>query len=287
MTNPVLTIANLTKRFGGVTAVSDINLDVMPKETIAIIGPNGAGKTTFYNMVSGRMQPTEGTIMLDGKDITGLPPHKISRLGVSRSFQINNIFPEMTVQENVEVVLSAYHGHSRKLFNIASRNTAIQHEAVGFLKRLGIDSLKAQRAEVISYGDKRLLEIAMVLATQPKLVLLDEPTAGLDPIGAAAFDQLLLTLRDAFGLTVLMVTHDLDSLHAACDRIAVLSQQQVLVVGPLAEVAQTDDSWIQSYFAGPRGRAAAKSYPTDDNTASSGSHVKSDGFGSPPRRTND
>lgn len=143
MTNPVLTIANLTKRFGGVTAVSDINLDVMPKETIAIIGPNGAGKTTFYNMVSGRMQPTEGTIMLDGKDITGLPPHKISRLGVSRSFQINNIFPEMTVQENVEVVLSAYHGHSRKLFNIASRNTAIQHEAVGFLKRLGIDSLKA------------------------------------------------------------------------------------------------------------------------------------------------
>lgn len=131
MTNPVLTIANLTKRFGGVTAVSDINLDVMPKETIAIIGPNGAGKTTFYNMVSGRMQPTEGTITLDGKDITGLPPHKISRLGVSRSFQINNIFPEMTVQENVEVVLSAYHGHSRKLFNIASRNTAIQHEAVG------------------------------------------------------------------------------------------------------------------------------------------------------------
>ena len=123
MTNPVLTIANLSKRFGGVTAVSDINLEVMPKETIAIIGPNGAGKTTFYNMVSGRMQPTEGTITLDGKDITGLPPHKISRLGVSRSFQINNIFPEMTVQENVEVVLSAYHGHSRKLFNIASRNT--------------------------------------------------------------------------------------------------------------------------------------------------------------------
>ena len=137
MTNPVLTIANLTKRFGGVTAVSDINLDVMPKETIAIIGPNGAGKTTFYNMVSGRMQPTEGTIMLDGKDITGLPPHKISRLGVSRSFQINNIFPEMTVQENVEVVLSAYHGHSRKLFNIASRNTEIQNEAVEFLKRPG------------------------------------------------------------------------------------------------------------------------------------------------------
>ena len=210
MTNPVLTIANLTKRFGGVTAVSDINLDVMPKETIAIIGPNGAGKTTFYNMVSGRMQPTEGTIMLDGKDITGLPPHEISRLGVSRSFQINNIFPEMTVQENVEVVLSAYHGHSRKLFNIASRNTAIQHEAVGFLKRLGIDSLKAQRAEVISYGDKRLLEIAMVLATQPKLVLLDEPTAGMTPDETRRTTQLIKQLAGSGDYTFMITEHDME-----------------------------------------------------------------------------
>ena len=212
MTNPVLTIANLTKRFGGVTAVSDINLDVMPKETIAIIGPNGAGKTTFYNMVSGRMQPTEGTIMLDGKDITGLPPHKISRLGVSRSFQINNIFPEMTVQENVEVVLSAYHGHSRKLFNIASRNTAIQNEAVEFLKRLGIDSLKAQRAEVISYGDKRLLEIAMVLATQPKLVLLDEPTAGMTPDETRRTTQLIKQLAGSGDYTFMITEHDMDCL---------------------------------------------------------------------------
>ena len=140
MSKPILNIDNLTKRFGGVTAVNGINLEVMPKETIAIIGPNGAGKTTFYNMVSGRMLPTEGKITLDGQDITGLPPHKISRLGVSRSFQINNIFPEMTVQENVEVVLSAYHGHSRKLFNIASRNTGIRKEAVELLARLGIDA---------------------------------------------------------------------------------------------------------------------------------------------------
>ncbi|MEP6222367.1 ABC transporter ATP-binding protein, partial [Marinobacter sp.] len=228
MTNPVLTIANLTKRFGGVTAVSDINLDVMPKETIAIIGPNGAGKTTFYNMVSGRMQPTEGTIMLDGKDITGLPPHKISRLGVSRSFQINNIFPEMTVQENVEVVLSAYHGHSRKLFNIASRNTEIQNEAVEFLKRLGIDSLKAQRAEVISYGDKRLLEIAMVLATQPKLVLLDEPTAGMTPDETRRTTQLIKQLAGSGDYTFMITEHDMDVVFNLADRILVMHRGEKL-----------------------------------------------------------
>lgn len=175
MTDPILRISNLTKRFGGNTAVSGINLEVQPRETVAIIGPNGAGKTTFYNMVSGRMNPSEGRIELEGQDITGLPPHKISRMGVSRSFQINNIFPEMTVQENVEVAVTAFHGHSRKLFNFASRNRAVQDEARELLGKLQILELADRRAEVISYGDKRLLEIAVVLATRPHLVLLDEP----------------------------------------------------------------------------------------------------------------
>lgn len=236
MTNPILTIANLTKRFGGVFAVSDINLEVMPKETIAIIGPNGAGKTTFYNMVSGRMQPTEGKIMLDGQNITGLPPHKISRMGISRSFQINNIFPEMTVQENVEVVLSAYHGHSRKLFNIASRNTAIQQEAVEFLKRLGIESLRDQRAEVISYGDKRLLEIAMVLATQPKLVLLDEPTAGMTPDETRRTTRLIKKLADSGDYTFLITEHDMDVVFNLADRILVMHRGEKLFAGTPEEV---------------------------------------------------
>lgn len=236
MTNPVLRIANLTKRFGGVTAVSDINLEVMPRETIAIIGPNGAGKTTFYNMVSGRMRPTEGNIVLDGKDITGLPPHKISRLGVSRSFQINNIFPEMTVQENVEVVLSAYHGHSRRLFNIASRNTGIQQEAVEFLKRLGIEDLKEQRAEIISYGDKRLLEIAMVLATYPKLVLLDEPTAGMTPDETRLTTKLIKKLADGGDYTFMITEHDMDVVFNLADRILVMHRGEKLFAGSPEEV---------------------------------------------------
>ena len=215
---------------------SALNFTIGPGQIWGVLGPNGAGKTTFYNMVSGRMQPTEGTITLDGKDITGLPPHKISRLGVSRSFQINNIFPEMTVQENVEVVLSAYHGHSRKLFNIASRNTAIQNEAVEFLKRLGIDSLKAQRAEVISYGDKRLLEIAMVLATQPKLVLLDEPTAGMTPDETRRTTQLIKQLAGSGDYTFMITEHDMDVVFNLADRILVMHRGEKLFAGTPEEV---------------------------------------------------
>lgn len=236
MTDPILSITNLTKRFGGNTAVSGIDLEVLPKETIAIIGPNGAGKTTFYNMVSGRMQPTEGTIALERRDITGLPPHRISRLGVSRSFQINNIFPEMTVQENVEVVLSAYHGRSRKLFNIASRDTAIQKEAVELLARLGIDALKGQRAEVISYGDKRLLEIAMVLATRPKLVLLDEPTAGMTPDETRRTTALIKRLADSGDYTFLITEHDMAVVFGLADRILVMHRGERLFAGTPEEV---------------------------------------------------
>ncbi|WP_148862822.1 ABC transporter ATP-binding protein [Marinobacter fonticola] len=236
MTNPILTIENLTKRFGGNTAVSDINMDVMPQETVAIIGPNGAGKTTFYNMVSGRMQPSRGKIILEDKDITGMPPHRISRMGVSRSFQINNIFPDMTVQENVEVVLSAYHGHSRKLFNIASRNTEIQNEALSYLERLGIAELKDRRAEVISYGDKRLLEISMVLATRPKLVLLDEPTAGMTPEETRRTTKLVKKLAEGGHYTFLITEHDMGVVFDLADRILVMHRGEKLFAGKPEEV---------------------------------------------------
>ena len=227
MTDPILKISNLTKRFGGNTAVSDINLEIQPQETVAIIGPNGAGKTTFYNMVSGRMTPTEGKIELEGQDITGLPPHKISRMGVSRSFQINNIFPEMTVQENVEVAVTAFHGHSRKLFNFASRNKAVQEEARELLAKLQILELADRRAEVISYGDKRLLEIAVVLATRPHLVLLDEPTAGMTP------DE---TKRTTSLIRQLITEHDMDVVFGLADRILVMHRGENLFVGTPDEV---------------------------------------------------
>jgi branched-chain amino acid transport system ATP-binding protein len=236
MTDPILKIHNLTKRFGGNTAVSGINLEVAPRETLAIIGPNGAGKTTFYNMVSGRMQPTEGSVELNGHDITGLKPHKISRMGVSRSFQINNIFPEMTVRQNVEVALSAFHGYSRKLFNIASGNRKVQAEADELLNRLSIGDLSNQRAGIISYGDKRLLEISVVLATRPKLVLLDEPTAGMTPEETRRVTKLIRSLADSGDYTFLITEHDMGVVFDLADRILVMHRGESLVIGTVEEV---------------------------------------------------
>lgn len=236
MTQPILQVSHLTKRFGGVTAVSDVSLDVTPKETLAIIGPNGAGKTTFYNLLSGRMIPTEGTILFEGQDITGLPPHRISRMGVSRSFQLNNIFNEMTVRENVEVALTAYHGQSRRWSNIASRNRPIQQEADTLLERLSLNDLAQRRAGVISYGDKRLVEIAMVLATRPQLVLLDEPTAGMTPDETHRVTALVNSLAATGDYTFLITEHDMGVVFDVADRILVMHRGQTLALGSPQEV---------------------------------------------------
>lgn len=236
MTLPILQISNLTKRFGGVAAVLDVSLDVIPQETLAIIGPNGAGKTTFYNMLSGRMQPTEGKIVFKGDDITGQPPHRISRMGVSRSFQINNIFNEMTVRENIEVALTAFHGDGKRWLNIASRNKPIQKEADGLLERLSLTGLAHRRAGVISYGDKRLVEIAMVLATRPHLVLLDEPTAGMTPDETHRVTALVKTLAATGDYTFLITEHDMGVVFDVADRILVMHRGQNLVLGAPQDV---------------------------------------------------
>ncbi|HEY9459981.1 MAG TPA: ABC transporter ATP-binding protein [Paralcaligenes sp.] len=236
MNEPVLRISNLSRHFGGVAAVSGITLDVMHKETLAIIGPNGAGKTTLYNMLSGRMVPTTGKIIFEGHDITGLPPHRISRLGVSRSFQINNIFTEMTVRENVEVALTAYHGDSRRWNNIASHNRPIHKEADELLDRLSITALGTQRAGVISYGDKRLVEIAVVLATRPRLVLLDEPTAGMTPDETHRVTNLIKSLAQSGDYTFLVTEHDMQVVFDVADRILVMHHGAMLALGSPQQV---------------------------------------------------
>ncbi len=236
MSEPILTIRNLTKRFGGNTAVSAVDLEVVARETVAIIGPNGAGKTTFYNMVSGRMAPSAGSVTFEGRDITGLPPHKISRLGMSRSFQLNNIFTEMTVRENVEVALTAYHGHSRRWYNVAARNRPIQREAEELLERLSLTSMASRRAGVVSYGDKRLLEIAVVLATRPRLVLLDEPTAGMTPDETRRVTGLIRSLAESDDYTFLITEHDMEVVFNLADRVLVMHRGEALVMGTPEEV---------------------------------------------------
>lgn len=238
MSTPILEIQDLRKSFGGVNAVSGMNLTVQAKETLAIIGPNGAGKTTFYNMLSGRMRPTSGRILLEGQDITGLPPHKISRLGVSRSFQINNIFTDFTVRENVEVALTALHGQSKRWYNLAKNNRSIQQEAEKILERLALAELSNQRAGTISYGDKRLLEIAVVLATSPRIVLLDEPTAGMTPEETKKVIGLIQGLASTGEYTFLITEHDMNVVFSVADRIMVMHRGQPLVIGAPEEVRQ-------------------------------------------------
>jgi len=241
MARPILEVKNLTKRFGGFTAVSGINISVQPKETLAIIGPNGAGKTTFYNMISGRLTPSDGQILLEGKDITGLPPHRISRMGISRSFQINNIFTDMTVRENVEVALTAFYGQSKRWYNLYATNRDIQRKAEVMLERLQIAELSNQRAGTISYGDKRLLEIAVVLATDPHLVLLDEPTAGMTPEETVRVTALVRKLAASGEYTFIITEHDMNVVFSLSDRIMVMHRGQCLTIGSPEEVRANPD----------------------------------------------
>ncbi len=236
MAAPVLSVRNLSKTFGGVRAVDDISLEVHPREKVALIGPNGAGKTTFYNMLSGRMQPSSGSIVFEGRDVTGLPPHRISRLGISRSFQITNIFSDLTARQNIEVALTALHGKGLHMFRLASRDRILRDEAQQVLERLGLGALGDTRAGVLSYGDKRLLEMAIVLATRPRMVLLDEPTAGMTPDETRQVTGLLRDLGDSSSHAFLITEHDMNVVADLADRIVVMHRGRLLAQGTWAQI---------------------------------------------------
>ncbi|CAM5192394.1 Branched-chain amino acid transport system ATP-binding protein OS=Castellaniella defragrans OX=75697 GN=HNR28_002212 PE=4 SV=1 [Castellaniella defragrans] len=243
----ILRVQGLSKHFGGVKAVTGIDLEVAAGETLAIIGPNGAGKTTFYNLLSGRLAPSSGRIHFKGRDITGLPPHVISRLGISRSFQINNIFTEMTVRENVEVAVTAQHRESWRWANRAAVNGAVQQEADALLAELSLDHLSDRVAGTISYGDKRLVEIAMVLATRPELVLLDEPTAGMTPDETGRVVELVRTLARTGNYTFLVTEHDMRVVFDLANRILVMHHGSRLILDS-PEAVRADPEVRRAYL---------------------------------------
>ena len=236
MSEPLLSARDLRKTFGGVHAVDGVSLEIRPREMVALIGPNGAGKTTFYNMLSGRMKPSSGRVYFRGRDITGMPPHAISRLGISRSFQINNIFGELTVRQNVEVALTALHRRTFRMFRPASRDRELLDEADAVLERLGLVELADTRAGVLSYGDKRLLEIAIVLATRPTMVLLDEPTAGMTPEETRRVTRLIRGLAETGEYTFLITEHDMDVVFDLAERIVVMHRGRLLAEGTAEEI---------------------------------------------------
>lgn len=246
----VLEIRGLVNRFGQQVVHEELDLDLRRHEILGVVGGSGAGKSLLLRSSVGLHRPTAGTVRLLGEDVWNLTPRGRTKLerGMGVLFQSGALFTSLTVQENVALPLIEHGG---------LRRADAEYLA---LQKLALVNLSGEAAckypAELSGGMVKRAGLARALAMDPRVLFLDEPTAGLDPIGAAAFDRLIVTLRDALGLTVFVVTHDLDTIYAICDRVAVLAKKKVLMEGRLEEIANSDDPWVREYFRGPRGRAA-------------------------------
>jgi branched-chain amino acid transport system ATP-binding protein len=226
---------NLTVRFGGLTALNGVNFQVEPGEIRAIIGPNGAGKSTFFNCLTGVIRPTSGRILLNGDNITGLPPNRISQKGIARSYQITNILPNASTLENVRIAAqSRRHGWSMLTHHADFHD--ILDKAQEVLDAVGLGTKADELAANLSHGEQRNLEIGIALATEPQLLCLDEPTAGMS--AAETHDTMQLVRRIAKDLTILIVEHDMQVVMELCHRITVLHYGEVLAEGTPAEIQQ-------------------------------------------------
>jgi branched-chain amino acid transport system ATP-binding protein len=249
----ILSTASITKVFGGLMAVSDVSIDVAPKSIVSIIGPNGAGKTTFFNMLTGLYRPTAGRILFDGKDVTARRPDIITSLGVARTFQNIRLFSTMSALENVMV--GAHSRMNAGLFGSILRTPSVRREEVEvadkgreMLDYVGLSSdLHEQTAAELSYGDQRRVEIARALASDPKLLLLDEPTAGMNPQESQRLTEFLEQLRTERELTILLIEHDMKVVMGVSEHITVLDHGEKIAEGGPDEI-RTNDRVIEAYL---------------------------------------
>ena len=230
MVEPLIEVNGLCKAFGGIIATDHLDMTVSSGEIHAIIGPNGAGKTTLINQISGSLRPDSGEIRLAGRDITALPPHARSRLGLARSFQITSIFPDFSVIENVALCVQAHAGHSYRFWRPVEDDPMLNGRALDALDRVGLAARGGDTAGHMSHGEHRQLEIAMALATDPSVLLLDEPMAGMGPEESARMVEIIRTLRSDHA--ILLIEHDMDAVFALADRITVLVRGRAIAVGP-------------------------------------------------------
>ena len=239
MAEPVLAISGLIKRFGGLVATDQLDLAVDPGEVHAVIGPNGAGKTTLVAQIAGELRPDAGSIHFLGEDVTQLPAHRRSLKGLARSFQINSVFQEFTALDNVALAAQAHAGHSFRFWRAARKDPALRGPAMAILEEVAL----AERADItaahLAHGEKRALEIAMALATRPRLLLLDEPTAGMGPEDSARMVRFLARLKGT--LTILLIEHDMDAVFALADRITVLVYGRAIATGLPASIRDNPD----------------------------------------------
>jgi len=229
-----LSVRGISKSYGGVQAVRDVSFSVAPGELVAMIGPNGAGKTTCFNMLNGQLAPDSGDILLGETSVVGLAPHRIWRLGVGRTFQITQTFGSMSVRENVQMALLSHH---RKLQSFLS-NASVRYvaEANSLLERVGMREQAERPCALLAYGDLKRVELAVALANRPRLLLMDEPTAGMAPQERSALMQLAATLARKEDIAVLFTEHDMDVVFGHATRVIVLHQGEIIAAGPPAEV---------------------------------------------------
>jgi branched-chain amino acid transport system ATP-binding protein len=249
MAEPLLRIVDLSKRYGALVAVDNVSMDVREGEVRAVIGPNGAGKTTLFHLITGVVPPSTGSVHFAGNDITRLAPHAICQRGLSRTFQLTSLFAQMSARENAMLAAQARHPRRWMPFGGASVFARARETGEGALEQLGLSRIADRPAGLLSHGDQRLLEVAMAMAQQPKVLLLDEPTQGLSVEETAEAVETLAQFLDTARLTVLLVEHDMEVVFRLAHRITVLHRGAVIADGT-PETIKADARVQQAYLGG-------------------------------------
>jgi branched-chain amino acid transport system ATP-binding protein len=249
---PLLKVDQVGIRFGGLKAVADLNVELKQGELVGLIGPNGAGKTTFFNLLTGVYVPTEGTVSLSGEKLNGLAPYRITKKGISRTFQNIRLFSELSVLDNVKVAYHSLAKHSMfssifRLPSYFSGEKEMEEKAIEFLKIFKLEGFLHEKAKNLPYGQQRRLEIARALAAYPKLLLLDEPAAGMNPQETHELMELIAFIRERFSLTVLLIEHDMQLVMGVCERIYVLDHGQLIAQGTPEEI-RNNPKVIEAYL---------------------------------------
>jgi branched-chain amino acid transport system ATP-binding protein len=244
----MLEVRELSKSFGGFRAVAGVSLAVAARQIVALIGPNGAGKSTFFNLITGHLRPDGGQVLLGGRDITGAPAHRIAGLGIGRSFQRANIFPRLTVAENVQAALLAHRGRGRDFWSHAEG--FYRDETIALLASVGLHGHATTTAGSLAYGNQKQLELGIALASDPSILLLDEPTAGMSAVETQETMRLLRRIAGERGLTLLFTEHDMEVVFGIAEKIAVLHQGRLLAEGTPTEVRGNPD--VRRVYLGER-----------------------------------